>query len=311
MPVKRGSACDLVLALDWEYDWDFVRLIESFAREMGLATMVVCHLNVGEALRSLRRDELRSRVLFDRASGATPDFLSFQALALEREWDVIEPVGKLRWASDKATMHLELIARGLHTPYTIILPAYETERELPIEDGDLAPLGTPFVIKPANTTGGSVGVVPDARGLDDARKARRLYPRDKYLLQERIVPEERDGRRFWFRGFYVLGDIFCAWWDDLTHLYAELPPEEVGHYGLAPLFAVVRAVADISGLRFFSTEIARDAEGRFLIVDYVNENCDMRLQSLAGDGVPDAIVRRVARRIAAYTFETIYGRGSA
>jgi hypothetical protein len=310
-PVKRSAAFDLVLAFDWEYDWDFIRLIESFCRDLGLRTLTVSHLNIAEALQSLRHGELDGRILFDRASGSTPDFLSFQTLALEREWEVIEPVGKLRWASDKATMHLELISRGLHTPYTIILPAYESERELPIEAGDLAPLGTPFVIKPANTTGGSLGVVPDARGLEDARTARRLYPRDKYLLQERVVPDEKDGRRFWFRGFYVLGDIYCAWWDDLTHLYAELPPEEVGGYGLAPLFAIVHAVADISGLRFFSTEIARDAEGRFLIVDYVNENCDMRLQSLAGDGVPDAIVRRIARRIATYTFESVFGRGSA
>ena len=47
-------------------------------------------------------------------------------------------------------------------------------------------------------------------------------------------------------------------------------------------------------------EIARDARGRLLVVDYVNEICDMRLQSAHPDGVPDAVVARIANRIAAY-----------
>ena len=36
-------------------------------------------------------------------------------------------------------MHLELIASGLNTPYSIILPPYDEQPELP--DLDLSPLG--------------------------------------------------------------------------------------------------------------------------------------------------------------------------
>ncbi len=51
-------------------------------------------------------------------------------------------------------MHLEFIANGLATPYTVILPSFESRPDPGISASDLAPLGKPFFIKPANTTGG-------------------------------------------------------------------------------------------------------------------------------------------------------------
>jgi hypothetical protein len=309
--LKPEPVYDLVMALDWEYDWDFVHLIESAGGESGLNILTISPANISGSLLRLRLGGLQGRVLFDRASGATPEFLALQLLALARGWDVIEPVEKLRWASDKATMHLEFIANGLHTPYTLILPSCDFADELTLRPEDLAPLGVPFVIKPANTTGGSLGVVNDASSLEDAKAARRAFPKDKYLLQEKVIPEKMDGRRFWFRGFYVLGDVQCTWWDDQTHLYAELSSEDVLAYELGPLFSIVRAIASISRLRFFSTEIARDVRGRFLVVDYVNENCDMRLQSRHADGVPDAVVRRIARRVVTFALHGASGRRSA
>jgi hypothetical protein len=221
-------------------------------------------------------------------------------LAVEKGRDVIEGLDKLRWASDKATMHLELLTAGIHIPYTVILPSHTTDPELALRPEDLAPLGVPFVVKPANTTGGSVGVVADAAGPADVLAARRTYPADKYLLQERIVPEARDGKRFWFRGFYVFGEVHLTWWDDRTHLYSELGHEEAAARSLGPIYQIVRTIARVSRLRFFSTELARDVGGRLFVVDYVNEICDMRLQSSHPDGVPDAVVARIANRIAAH-----------
>jgi len=40
---------------------------------------------------------------------------------------------------------------------------------------------------------------------------------------------------------------------------------------------------------FFSTEIALAKDGRYVVVDYVNDPCDMRPQSKHFDGVPDTI----------------------
>jgi hypothetical protein len=292
--------CDLALTYDWEFDRDFIRLVEESARRRGLTTLTVLPDDAGRVLEAFRSGKLDFRVLLDRASGASPDFVALQALAVEKGRDVIEGLDKIRWASDKATMHLEFIAGGIHTPHTVILPSHAAEPDITLWPEALAPLGAPFVIKPANTTGGSLGVVADAVGPADVLAARRTYPLDKYLLQEKIVPESTGGKRFWFRGFYVLGEVHLAWWDDRTHLYAELGFDEAAAHSLTPVYGIVRAIARVSRLRFFSTEIVRDVRGRLLVVDYVNEICDMRLQSAHPDGVPDAVVARIAGRIAAY-----------
>jgi len=298
--MELTSRYDLALTFDWEYDRDFIRLVEGSSRNRGLKTITISPAEAGRALAAFRSGEFDFHVLLDRASGSSPDFISLQALAVERGRDVIEGLDKLRWASDKATMHLELLTAGVPIPHTVILPSHATEPELALRSEDLAPLGVPFVVKPANTTGGSVGVVADAAGPADALAARRTYPADKYLLQERIVPEVRDGKRFWFRGFYVLGEVHLTWWDDRTHLYTELSYAEAAARSLGPIYQIVRTIARVSRLRFFSTEVARDVRGRLFAVDYVNEICDMRLQSSHPDGVPDAVAARIANRIAAH-----------
>ncbi len=297
MPIARY---DLAITHDWEYDRDFVRLVAGSARSRGLDTVLIAPADARRALEDFRSGALDFRVLLDRASGSSPEFVELQALALQGGRDVIDGLDKIRWASDKATMHLEFLSAGINTPHTVILPAYAAQPDILLTARELAPLGVPFVIKPANTTGGSLGVVADAAGLADVLEARRSYPADKYLLQEKVIPEVRDGRRFWLRGFYVLGEVYLTWWDDRSHIYAEIGYDEAARHGLIPIYGIVRTIARVSRLRFFSTEVAMDVAGRLVVVDYVNEICDMRLRSVHADGVPDAIVARIADRIAAY-----------
>lgn len=297
MPIARY---DLAITHDWEYDRDFVRLVAESARSRGLDTVLIAPGDARRFLEDFRSGALDFRVLLDRASGSSPEFVELQALALQRGRDVIDGLDKIRWASDKATMHLEFLSAGINTPHTVILPAYVAQPDIRLTARELAPLGVPFVIKPANTTGGSLGVVADAAGLADVLAARRSYPADKYLLQEKVIPEVRNERRFWLRGFYVLGEVYLTWWDDRSHLYAEIGYDEAARHGLIPIYGIVRTIARVSRLRFFSTEVAMDVRGRFVVVDYVNEICDMRLRSVHADGVPDAIVARIADRIAAY-----------
>jgi hypothetical protein len=291
---------DLAIAADWEFDADFVRLVGEAAVREGLTTRAIWPADLGETVRRLAVGEMDIRFLLDRASATSPEFLGLQDFLRGRGRDVLDPVEKLRWASDKATMHLEFIAGGLMTPNTIILPSFASRDDLGITEADLVPLGTPFVIKPANTTGGSLGVVKEARTIEAVAAARRTYPMDKYLLQERILPREEDGKRFWFRGFFILGLVQCAWWDDRTHIYSEITSDDVDKYGLHALYPIVRRIASVSKLRFFSTEIVRDETDRSIVIDYVNESCDMRLQSGHVDGVPDALVAAVASRIASF-----------
>ena len=301
---------DLAMAADWDYDRDFIALVDRSARRLGLSTLEIWPADLPRTLKALEAGDLDIRFLVDRAVGASPGFHALERAVRARGADVLDPIEKVRWASDKATMHLEFIANGLTTPYTIILPSFEARPDLAISAADLVPLGIPFYIKPANTTGGSLGVVAGGATLLDVALARRTYPTDKYLLQERIETREKGGRRFWFRGFFALGLALCAWWNDRTHAYAELRADEIAAHGLYGLYGIVRRIAAISGIRFFSTEIALDARGRLVVIDYINETCDMRLASAHPDGVPDALAEAIALRIAAFVRDASEGRAA-
>lgn len=305
---------DLALAVSWIYDEDFVAIVEQTVQSRGLKSYVVRSSNVTETLEQLRKKKLAFRFLLDRASDEDPSFLPLVAWANrpladgERRATVINAHRYLARAADKATMHLEFIAHGLYTPYTIIISPYSHKKELELSISELANLGRPFVIKPANTTGGGIGVVTGAESLKDIISARQHHKNDKYLLQKFIAPVRLGTRRAWFRVFYAFGETFLCWWDDLKHLYDVVGPEEEERFGLSDLRDIAHKIYEICQLEFFSSEVASVEDGTRVVVDYVNEICDMRLKSRHPDGVPDSIVHQVAGALA--THLTTHGRTS-
>lgn len=295
---------DFCVATDWIYDKDFVNLIEQVAREKySLTTYIVEPFNLNETINKIRNGEIGFNFFYDRGSDSSPEFLELHNLVLQSDVPVLDSLQRLKWASDKATMHLEFIANELITPYTIIIPPFNTTENILLSVVDLAELGRPFIIKPANTTGGGIGVVEGAETLQDVLTARKVYHNDKYLLQEKVAPVEKDGRRFWFRGFSCCGFVNCSWWDNATHVYETLSPDHVETYRLDELFNIVEKISRIIKLNFFSTEIALCQSGKFIVIDYVNEICDMRLKSQHTDGVPDEIVQKIVNQIVDYVKE--------
>jgi glutathione synthase/RimK-type ligase-like ATP-grasp enzyme len=288
---------DLALATDWEYDFDFIDLIKTRARLVGLTTTIIRADNLDFIIQQLENHSVQFRVLFDRASDTSPDFLRLQNHIQNHGGCVIEPVSRMKWASDKATMHLEFLQAGIRTPFTVILPPWIEKKDVFLSLSELAQLDRPFVAKPANTTGGSTGVMENVEAFEDVLDTRIHLPRDKYLLQKKVVSLEKDGKRFWFRGFFVFDEVFCVWWHNQIHTYELLSAEEIETYGLLPIFEIIHKIAEVCKLRFFSTEIAVTEEEGFVVVDYVNESCDMRLKSKYSDGVPDTLVESMVRRI--------------
>ena len=105
--------------------------------------------------------------------------------------------------------------------------------------------------------------------------------------------------------FYAFGLIIPCWWDDQTHIYEELTPEDEERFNLQPLRSIISTIREICGLEFFSTEIALTPGQSFIVVDYVNEMCDMRLKSLHTDGVPDPIVQGIAASMANFLADSV------
>jgi hypothetical protein len=288
---------DLAIAWNWEFDADYVHGIERECHARHISTYQITPSHLHSVLEHLRAGKIRFRAFYDRASDADEAYLPLvQALDPASVW-VINPHDRVVHAIDKATMHLEFITHGLQVPTTIILSPFNKNNHLEIRQEDLRKLSSPFVVKPANTTGGGTGVVLDAKTVDDVTRARQVHCDDKYLLQEFIHPTDLDGKRGWFRVYSVFGECIPCWWDDITHEYSELSAEEEREFDLSGLRTVMSAIRGICGLDFFSSEIALSA-GKFIVVDYVNEICDMRLKSRFHNGAPDAVVHRIESLIA-------------
>jgi hypothetical protein len=160
---------------------------------------------------------------------------------------------------------------------------------------DLSLLGNQFVIKPSNG-GGGAGVILGAFSIEQVLRARMEFPRQKYLLQSTVVPRTIQGRPAWFRVFYAVGKTYVCWWHPFTHVYATVTPSEEHRYELSPLHDLTHRIASLCKLDWFTTEIALTLED-FVVVDYVNDQIDTRIQSKAVDGAPDDVIRSVAEQL--------------
>ncbi|MCA1899449.1 MAG: hypothetical protein LDL50_01945, partial [Chloroflexi bacterium] len=121
------------------------------------------------------------------------------------------------------------------------------------------------------------------------------FPSQKYLLQSHVEPRLLGGRPAWFRVFYAAGEIYPCWWATDTHVYQVLSTAEEAEFGLQKLRELTRRIAAICKLDWFSTEIALADD--FIVVDYVNDEIDTRVQSQAADGAPDEVVNNIARQL--------------
>lgn len=228
-------------------------------------------------------------------------------LAAERQSFVIDPPDRALAAFDKARLHSRLIAAGLHVPHTVFADsnALDTFR---LSEADRAALGTPFIIKPALGYGRR-GLVLDATSEGDVVRSVHAWGPGTFLLQRRITARLLDGWPAYFRVYYVFGSIWRCWWNCHNDNYRQVSPEEIEHLGLQPLDDIARRVAGLTGMNFFSTEIAWTESGQFVVIDYVNDQCHMLSQSADPQrGVPDAVVIGIAQRLVQAVRDHLTGR---
>jgi hypothetical protein len=284
---------DLCLSWYWPYDHDFIQYIGEACAAQGVTLWQITPVNVLQAVTELYTDQKSFMTLIDRAY----DDLRFEPIrrfAVKNKLHRINAPELSHWSEDKATMHLELIQAGLQTPYTILIAPFIDQPILP--ELNITPLGANFVIKPA-VGGGGEGVKMNASTLEDIQRTRLEYPDQKYLAQENINARLLSSREAWFRIFYIDGDCIPCWWKPSTHIYTILTPEEEMEFNLEPLRSITKNIARVCKLDWFSTEIAFTPGGRFVVVDYVNDGIDTRIQSKASDGMPDEVMKCMADKL--------------
>lgn len=297
---KTIDRYDLCLAWNWEYDTDFVGILADACHSHGLSLLQITTETVAEMTNALVSGEISCQTFWDRASEEDAQFFPLVQWAANHCDYCINPYEQARRTWDKAAMHQAITDIGLHTPYTVILPSYEEHPEIP--SVNLQALGETFTIKPAHGGGGE-GVVVEAASLSHVQDARQEYRGDRYLLQAYVTPVQLGSRAAWFRVIYCAGTVYLCWWNTNTHVYAPVTAVEETDYRLDPIRDIVIVIARSCGLDLFSTEIALTPDDRFFVVDYVNDQIDLRLQSKAADGVPDDIVQGIANGLAGLVAE--------
>src|SRR5690242_4117485 len=277
----------------------FIHCIQQHCAELGLNFFLVEPLWVEPFCDQLAKGKVWARALLNMHSEHhLPDDIYHRLiwLAHERKTQIIDPPDIALAAFDKARLHLRLLAAGFQLPFTVIVPREQAGSFL-LSEADRASLGSPFVIKPAMGYGRR-GVIMDATSEKDIARSVAAWPDRYYLLQRLVVPKTQNGEPVYFRVFYVFGSVWCCWWNCFTDRYRLPTRAEEQQLELTPLRDIVHRIAQMTGMRFFSSEIALTGSGEFVLIDYVNDQCHMLSQSSDPRmGVPDELVRAIARRL--------------
>lgn len=275
----------------------FIHRVQQHAAERGLNFFLIEPLWVKSFKDALEKGEVWARVLLNMHSEHhEPNDIYHQLinLAADRQTQVIDPPEVALAAFDKARLHPRLLAGGLNVPYTVIVARDQIET-LVLNESHRHDLGLPFVIKPSLGYG-RLGLVLDAMGEKDLLRSLKAWPDSQYLLQRRIVPRSLNGEPVYFRVYFVFGSVWCCWWNCYTDCYRVMKPAEIEEF--SSLRDIICRIAQMTGMRFFSSEIAQTESGEFVLIDYVNDQCHLLTQSASPSmGVPDELVAAIARKL--------------
>jgi hypothetical protein len=277
----------------------FIHRVQEFAARAGLNFFLIEPIWVEQFFQLFTAGKISCRVLLNMHSEHhQPEDIYHRLvlLAAERGSKVIDPPEIARASFDKAALHPKLIGAGLHVPYTIIVPIEQVDRiELTPEQKEA--VGDPFVIKPSMGYG-KRGLILEAHSTAEVARSVAMWRNPHYLLQRRIRPRLLNERPAYFRVFHVFGELWFCWWNCFNDRYAVLGEEEMNQLQLHELRQIVLKIASITGMQFFSSEIALQEDNQFVVIDYVNDQCHLLTQSANPHfGVPDLVVEGIARRL--------------
>jgi hypothetical protein len=290
----------------------FIHAVQRHCAEAGLNFFLVEPLWVESFFTLLNEGKVWPRVLLNMHSEHhLPDDIFHRLVkgASEKKCLVIDPLDRALAAFDKARLHPRLVEAGIPVPFTVIVPREHPE-DWRLSDEDRAALGSPFVIKPAMGYGRR-GLVMDATSEADLERSIARWKDEQYLFQRRIVPARRGDAPLYWRVYFVFGSVWLSWWNCENDNYRMVTSEERKELGLDRLEDLVRRIATLTGMTFFSSEVAQTDAGELVVIDYVNDQCHLLSQSAHPQmGVPDELVVAIAKRVVEAARDAIRGPGT-
>jgi hypothetical protein len=243
----------------------------------------------------------------------------------------VNPPERARCFTDKAAVHAELQRHGFGVPASVVLRPWAADRPLTAAERArlrLDEVGARAYVKLANGFSGR-GIVradrTDPEGITAAvRAVREIDSSDSCLIQRAVRPPRLAGddgveRPAYWRVLYCLGELIAFWWGPADTMpggvsYRRMTTAEVRHLGLDPVLDYVSDLAALCGLDWFSTELCLgdgDEPSRYVVhravpgrafpvvaIDYVNDQCDVDVQSRYAGAPPDDLVQHLAGRFA-------------
>lgn len=277
----------------------FIHRVQFHCAKLGLNFFLIDPTWVGVFHDRFAKGEVWARVLLNMHSEhhrPEDPFSQVVQLAASKNTQVIDPPDVARAAFDKAKFHQRLLAADIQVPHTVVVSRDQVDGFQLSEEARGA-LGQPFVIKPSLGYGRR-GVIIDATSETDLKRSAADWPGSDYLLQKLMVPRIIQEAPAYFRVYFAFGQVWCNWWNCYTDHSRPVTPEEREQWGLQPLETIIRKLAELSGMRFFSTEILLGSNGQFVVIDYINDQCHMLSQSANPQiGVPDPVVAGIAERL--------------
>ncbi|MFN3344058.1 MAG: RimK family alpha-L-glutamate ligase [Chloroherpetonaceae bacterium] len=288
---------DLIALWEWEFDREFIRYLQQEAEKANLCFEHITTYDIEDFIRALQSGKIRFSTLLDRAIDTNESFAPVQEWAIANQVAVINPYAESLRTLNKSEMHYALMKVGVNVPFTVMLPSMEKMRwidEALMKEVFKLPL--PFVLKPAHGGGGE-GVIKNVTSHHHVHDGRSVCYWDSYLAQECVYPKYLYGWRCWFRVYWNFGEVEIVWWDDTTRIYRLFSEKDKPRVRFDEIKSMMTRIAQVAKLHFFSTEIVLTRDDKLVAVDYINDQIDLRLKSKHYDGVPDEIVRKIARNI--------------
>jgi len=292
MPVKNY---DFVLSSPFSnYDF-FAHRMRELCGQLNLTFFPADEVWVSDFLRKLKEKEIGARVVLDLSNNQTNPDDPFFMLAKEAKHQgayVIDDPDITSVVSHKAMFHQIMLENRILVPETVIVDRKELN-DFRVTDDIKARVGVPFVVKPA-WGDSSLGVLLEGSSHYDLLKSAEQAPNSSaFLVQRRLNSKTLGSHRGWFRMFYIVNEVIPCWWNPSNGEYQMVTPSQSRYHGLAPLGRIMRDIARVSKMKFFTSEICLEEDGQFYVVDYINADPDMNPRSYFADGVPDELVRHI------------------
>ena len=289
----------------------FVKALKTECNLRGFRFIMVDQDSIDTISEEIEKGRVKIRFFLDLASEITDAenvFTKFVYRLKDSGCRIVADPDRVRSAADKSITHYSLLDAGISVPYALIIRNWEPARRL--NDIEKRDLGLPFIAKPAlGYAQRGVKVIKSWRSLKEVSEARLFDPGDNFLLQEFITPRNLGGTPAWFRVFFVFGEIMICWWNTETGIYRQLTLKEFEYYRLSPLARTASEISSITGIEWFSCEIAlNDKTGRFTVVDYMNDQFDVSSQSQRAAGLPDDFVILFVQRLVEKAWQYKIGR---